>query len=62
MSANFCSKIVNVFREFVYYKVNYVDPMIVNTTFLLNCYYNTDRFVFDFSYDLSLDKINDCVE
>lgn len=62
MSVNFCSKIVNVFREFIYYKINYIDSMIVNSTFLLNCFYNTDEYTFDFSYDLSKDKINDCIE
>lgn len=48
MSVNFCSKLINTFREFIYYKVNYIDPMIINTTFLLNCFYNTDEYYFNF--------------
>lgn len=43
MSANFCSNIINHFAEFIFYKVNYVDPLIINTNFLMNCYYSTDE-------------------
>ena len=61
MSANMCAGIVNVFKEFIYYKVNYIDPMIVNVNFVMNCYYNTNQYQFNFDYNLSLSSINKCV-
>lgn len=61
MSANFCAQVVNIFREFLYYKVNYIDPMILNANFLMNCYYNTDEYEFNFNYNIPLKNINNCI-
>lgn len=61
MSANFCSNLVNFFSEFLYYKINYIDPMIINSNFLMNCYFNTDEFQLKIEYEVTLDKINKCL-
>lgn len=61
MSANMCANVIEQFREFIYYKVNYIDPMIININFMMNCYFNTDTYLFNFDYNLSLESINNCV-
>ena len=60
MSANMCSNIIDMFREFFYLKVNLIDPMIINTNFLMNCYYQTDSYLFNFEYNTRLEDINNC--
>lgn len=61
MSANFCSNVIDQFREFINYKINFIDPMIINSTFIMNCYYDTDEYDFTFSYDIHLKEIKNCI-
>ena len=61
MSSNFCSNIIDQFREFINYKINFIDPMIINSTFIMNCYYDTDEYEFNFSYDIHLKEIKNCI-
>jgi len=61
MSANFCTNLINFFSEFIYLKINYIDPMIINSNFLMNCYYNTNKYQLNVNYGVTLEKINNCI-
>lgn len=61
MSANFCTNLIYFFSEFIYYKVNYLDPLVINGNFLLNCFYDTNKFHLDINYNVTYDQINDCI-
>ena len=62
MGFNFCTNLIYYFREFIMFKVFYIDPMIINTNFLFNCYENTDKYHFNFNYSTTYNTIKDCVE
>ena len=62
MSASMCNSLTNVFSEFIMYKVNYIDPLILNSTFLMNCYNDTDTYTYDFQYDINFEDINLCIQ
>lgn len=55
MSANFCTNLIGFFAEFIYFKVNYIDPLVINGNFLMNCHYNTNKFQIRFNYDITLE-------
>ncbi len=61
MSSNFCGSLIDVFREFVLYKVNYIDPLVINGNYLMNCYYNTNKHDFDFTYNVLFEEVNKCI-
>lgn len=62
MSVGFCSKLIELFREFLIYKVYYIDPMIINSNFLFNCYEDSNKYKLDFNYNTTLDEISSCIE
>jgi len=62
VNVKFCNDLIYFFREFIMFKVFYIDPMIINTNFLFNCYENTDKYKFDFNYKTTYNTIENCVE
>lgn len=62
MNVKFCNDLIFFFREFIMFKVFFIDPMIVNTNYLLNCYEDTDKYTYKFEYMTEYQMIEDCVE
>lgn len=62
IDVKFCNDLIFFFKEFIMFKVFYIDPMIINTNFLFNCYENTDEYRFDFNYNTTYNTIESCVE
>lgn len=58
----FCNDLIFFFREFIMFKVYFIDPLIVNTNYLLNCHENTDKYKYEFEYLTSYQMIESCVE
>lgn len=61
MSANFCTNLIDSFNEFIRFKVNYFDPLVINSGFLLNCYNGTDTTYLKLDYKVLLNEINECI-
>ena len=62
MSKNSCDDLINYFKEFIMYKVYYLDPFVINANFMFNCYEDTDKYKLDFDYQATYPEIKDCVE
>ena len=62
MDLKFCNDLIFFFREFIMFKVYFIDPMIVNTNYLLNCHEDTDKYRFEFEYMTTYQMIERCVE
>jgi len=56
-----CGNLTNVFREFLIYKINYIDPLFINTTFLMNCYNDSKDYEYSFNYNIEFEQINSCL-
>lgn len=61
MSANFCGKLIKFTKDYLYYKVNVLDPMAINTSFLYNCVKEKDEMQINIDYPLTLEDINSCL-
>lgn len=57
-----CNSLTNTFSEFIMYKLNFIDPLIINSTFLMNCFEDTDIYTYEFSYNIKFEDINECIE
>lgn len=62
VDVKFCNDLIFFFREFIMFKVYFIDPMIVNTNYLLNCHEETDKYKYDFEYMTTYQMIEGCVE
>ena len=62
MSHKMCNDLIFFFREFIMFKVYYLDPLIINTNLLFNCYEDTDEYKYNFFYNTTYHTIEDCVE
>ena len=61
LKANTCSDLMRHFRDFLSYKFYYFDPMIINMNTMLNCANGNEELVFDNSYRMDYNTINDCL-
>lgn len=61
ISNEMCNDLVFYFREFIIYKINYVDPLIINLNKIFNCIDDADTYLEDYPYNVSLKNINDCL-
>lgn len=43
------------------FKVYYLDPLIINTNLLFNCYENTDEHKFNFFYNVTYASVKNCM-
>lgn len=62
VDVKFCNDLIFFFREFIMFKVFFLDPFIVNTNYLLNCHKNTDKYKYEFEYMTQYQMIEGCVE
>lgn len=62
IDVKFCNDLIYFFKEFIMFKIFYIDPMIINTNFLFNCYEDTDKYRFDFNYKTTYHTIERCVD
>lgn len=62
MSDKSCNELTNFFREFLKYKIYFLDPFIINANFMLNCNGDTDKFKYDFDYQVTYGEIKSCIE
>jgi hypothetical protein len=62
MSQKSCHDIAYYFREYMMYKVYYLDPYMQNMYRLLNCYYETDTYNYDPQYPFRYPHVKTCVE
>lgn len=62
MSEKSCNDLVHYFKEFIMYKVYYLDPFILNANFLFNCVEDTDKYQYKFDYQATYQEIKHCIE
>ena len=62
MSEKSCSQLMDYFKEFIMYKLYYLDPFIINANFMFNCYENTDKHSYKFDYRVPYQEIKACLE
>lgn len=58
----FCKDLIFFFREFILYKVSFLDSFIKNANSLFNCYTGTEQFTNNPEYRIQYMTILDCVE
>lgn len=58
----FCNDIIFFFREFIMFKVYFIDPLVKNSSYLFNCYEDTDKYNFNFHYNTTYYNMETCVE
>lgn len=58
----FCNDLIFFFKEFLNLKVYYLDPLMLNTNLLINCYYDKDIYDFNMIYKASFYSINQCLQ
>ena len=61
MNNEMCNDLIFYFREFIIYKVNYIDPLISNLNKIFNCIDDGDFYPEENQYDVSLENINSCL-
>lgn len=44
ISKDFCNDLIFMFREFIMFKIYYLDPLILNTNLLFNCHEDQDIY------------------
>ncbi len=54
LNPSFCTNLIDIFREYLLYKVYYIDPIIINSNFLFNCYRDTSQYQLDFYYKATI--------
>lgn len=62
MSEKSCNDLVHYFKEFIMYKVYYLDPFILNANFMFNCVEDTDKYEYKFDYQATYQEIKHCIE
>jgi len=62
MSEKSCNDLIHYFKEFIMYKVYYLDPFILNANFLFNCIEDTDKYTYKFDYQATYQEIKHCLE
>lgn len=62
ISNEFCSKIVYFFKKFVAYKLYFIDPLLINSNFLFNCYKGVNTYEFNFHYSHEITAFRRCIE
>lgn len=60
MDSKFCSNLIFFFKEYVAYKTFYMDPLVINLSFLLNCLNKSRDSIFMPKYDSRFSQIKDC--
>ena len=58
----FCNDIIFFFREFIMFKVYFIDPLVKNSNYLFNCYEDTNKYHFNFHYNTTYYNMETCVE
>jgi hypothetical protein len=62
MNHKMCNDLIFFFREFIMFKVYYLDPFFINTNMLFNCMEDTDKYKFNLIYNVTYPNIEACVE
>ena len=62
MSEKSCNDLIYYFKEFIMYKVYYLDPFIKNATHMFNCHAGEEKYKFDIDYQATYPEIKTCVE
>jgi len=62
MSEKSCNDLIHYFKEFIMYKVYYLDPFILNANFMFNCVEDTDKYQYKFDYQATYQEIKHCIE
>ena len=62
MSEKSCNDLVHYFKEFIMYKMYYLDPFILNANFMFNCVEDTDKYEYKFDYQATYQEIKHCIE
>ena len=62
ISHKMCNDLIFFFREFIMFKVYYLDPFFINTNLLFNCMEDTDKYKFNLIYNVTFGNIESCVE
>ena len=62
MSEKSCNDLIHYFKEFLMYKVYYLDPFILNANFLFNCIVGEDKYNYKFDYQATYQEIKNCLE
>lgn len=57
-----CNDLIFFFREFIMFKVYYLDPLFINTNLLFNCMEDTEKYKFNLIYNVTFGNIESCVE
>lgn len=62
MSQKSCDDLIHYFREFIMYKIYYLDPFIVNANNMFNCHEDTDIHEYNFGYNSPYQEMKACIE
>lgn len=62
MSNKSCADIMFFMKEFLQYKVEFFDPMIMNMNNIISCIEEKDVQIFNIDYGIFYQGINECLE
>lgn len=58
---SFCTNLMYFFKEYIAFRMFYIDPLVVNLSFLFNCLNKDTTSLYKIKYSLPLSQIKGCV-
>ena len=62
VDSSFCPLLINIFKDFLNFKLFYFDPMIINMNNIIDCSDGKEKSYFDSSYRVQYDQIIECLK
>ena len=62
VNEKFCNDLIFFFREFIMFKVFFIDPLVKNANDLFNCQAGFDKYHFNFHYNTTYYNLESCTE
>ena len=62
VNEKFCNDLIFFFREFIMFKVYFIDPLVKNANALFNCKADYEKYKFNFHYNTTYYNMETCTE